>query len=77
MLVYLTEEPEQVQSVPTRPAVRFATPSQKMSTLFFAVAMTLGWERLKEKGEHFFKLNVLVLSKLDELTLLREKQIKL
>ncbi len=42
LFVYLTqEEAEGIQSVATRPAIRLATPSQKVTTLFFGVAMTL------------------------------------
>ncbi|RMF23796.1 MAG: nitric-oxide reductase large subunit [Cyanobacteria bacterium J083] len=41
LFIYLTQEEEGVQSVPTRPAVRLATPSQKVTALFFGVAMTL------------------------------------
>lgn len=42
LLVYLLEEdPNAVQPVPQRPAVRLASPSQKLTGLFFAVAMGL------------------------------------
>lgn len=42
LFVYLTQEDaEEVLSVPERPAIRLATPSQKVTTLFFGVAMTL------------------------------------
>jgi nitric oxide reductase subunit B len=42
LLVYLTQEDaEEVQTVTARPNLRLATPSQKVTTLFFGVAMTL------------------------------------
>lgn len=42
VFVYLAqEEPDEIQPVPARPAVRIPTPSQKVSSLFFGVAMTL------------------------------------
>ncbi len=42
LFVYLTQEDgEQVYPVAERPAIRLATPSQKVTTLFFGVAMTL------------------------------------
>lgn len=42
LFVYITQEDaEDVLSVPERPAIRLATPSQKVTTLFFGVAMTL------------------------------------
>lgn len=42
LFVYITQEDaEDVQSVTTRPTIRIATPSQKVTTLFFGVAMTL------------------------------------
>jgi nitric oxide reductase subunit B len=42
LFVYLTQEDaEEVQPVATRPAIRIATPSQKVTTLFFGVAMAL------------------------------------
>ena len=42
LFIYLTqEEADEVQPVPARPAVRIPTPSQKVSSLFFGVAMTL------------------------------------
>ncbi|OKH20228.1 nitric-oxide reductase large subunit [Hydrococcus rivularis NIES-593] len=42
LFVYLTqEEAYKVLPVATRPAIRLATPSQRVTTLFFAVAMTL------------------------------------
>lgn len=42
LFIYLTQEDaEQVQTVATKPAIRLATPSQKVTTLFFAVAMAL------------------------------------
>jgi nitric oxide reductase subunit B len=42
LFVYLTQEDaEEIQSVVVRPAIRLATPSQKVTTLFFGVAMTL------------------------------------
>nr|RNJ70849.1 MAG: nitric-oxide reductase large subunit [Leptolyngbya sp. IPPAS B-1204] len=42
LFVYLTQEDaEEVQPVAARPAIRIATPSQKMVTLFFGVAMAL------------------------------------
>ncbi|UZQ54226.1 nitric-oxide reductase large subunit [Trichothermofontia sichuanensis B231] len=42
LFVYLTQEDaEDIQSVAARPAIRLATPSQKVTTLFFGVAMTL------------------------------------
>ncbi|HEY9690325.1 MAG TPA: cbb3-type cytochrome c oxidase subunit I, partial [Coleofasciculaceae cyanobacterium] len=42
LLVYLTQEDaEEVQTVAARPAIRLATPSQKVTTLFFGVAMAL------------------------------------
>jgi nitric oxide reductase subunit B len=42
LFVYLTQEDaEEVQTVAARPAIRLATPSQKVTTLFFGVAMTL------------------------------------
>jgi len=42
LFVYLTqEESEEVQPVPARPAMAIPTPSQKISSLFFGVAMSL------------------------------------
>jgi nitric oxide reductase subunit B len=42
LFIYLTQEDaEEIQTVAVRPAIRLATPSQKVTTLFFAVAMTL------------------------------------
>ncbi|BDA69057.1 hypothetical protein CAL7716_032230 [Calothrix sp. PCC 7716] len=42
LFVYLTQEDsEEVQTVNNRPAIRIATPSQKVTTLFFGVAMAL------------------------------------
>ncbi|OWY63595.1 nitric-oxide reductase large subunit, partial [cyanobacterium TDX16] len=42
LFVYLTQEDaEEVQTVAARPAIRLATPSQKVSTLFFGIAMAL------------------------------------
>uniref|UniRef100_UPI002614E777 cbb3-type cytochrome c oxidase subunit I n=1 Tax=Acaryochloris sp. IP29b_bin.137 TaxID=2969217 RepID=UPI002614E777 len=42
LFVYITQEDaEDVQPVATRPAIRLATPSQKVTTLFFGVAMVL------------------------------------
>ena len=42
LFVYLTQEDaEDVQPVADRPAIRIATPSQKVTTLFFGVAMAL------------------------------------
>ncbi|MBV5261290.1 nitric-oxide reductase large subunit [Synechococcus moorigangaii CMS01] len=42
LFVYLTQEDaEEVQTVAERPAIRLATPSQKVTTLFFGVAMAL------------------------------------
>lgn len=42
LLIYLTQEDaEEVQVVTERPNIRLATPSQKVTTLFFGVAMTL------------------------------------
>lgn len=42
LFVYLTQEDaEDVQPVAERPAIRLATPSQKVTTLFFGVAMAL------------------------------------
>jgi nitric oxide reductase subunit B len=42
LFVYLTQEDaEEVQTVAQRPAVRLATPSQRVTTLFFGVAMAL------------------------------------
>jgi nitric oxide reductase subunit B len=42
LFVYLTQEDaEEVQRVTARPIIRIATPSQKITTLFFGVAMTL------------------------------------
>jgi nitric oxide reductase subunit B len=42
LFVYLTQEDaEEVQTVAARPAIRIPTPSQKVTTLFFGVAMTL------------------------------------
>lgn len=42
LFVYLTQEDaEEVQAVADRPAIRIATPSQKVMTLFFGVAMAL------------------------------------
>ncbi|MGR3278702.1 nitric-oxide reductase large subunit [Acaryochloris marina NIES-2412] len=42
LFVYITQEDaEDVQPVTIRPAIRLATPSQKVTTLFFAVAMIL------------------------------------
>jgi nitric oxide reductase subunit B len=42
LFVYLTQEDaEEVQTVAERPSIRIATPSQKVTTLFFGVAMTL------------------------------------
>lgn len=42
LFIYITQEDaEDVQPVTTRPAIRIATPSQKVTTLFFGVAMTL------------------------------------
>jgi nitric oxide reductase subunit B len=42
LFVYLTQEDaEEVQTVAARPAIRLATPSQKITSLFFSVAMVL------------------------------------
>lgn len=42
LFIYLTQEDaDEVQPVALRPAIRLATPSQKVTTLFFGVAMTL------------------------------------
>ncbi len=42
VFVYITQEDaEEVQTVPQRPAIRLATPSQRITTLFFGVAMAL------------------------------------
>jgi nitric oxide reductase subunit B len=42
LFVYITQEdPTDVKLVATRPAIRIATPSQKVITLFFGVAMAL------------------------------------
>ncbi|MDM9384875.1 nitric-oxide reductase large subunit [Chlorogloeopsis sp. ULAP01] len=42
LFVYLTqEETDEVQPVPARPAVRIPTPSQKVTSLFFGVAITM------------------------------------
>jgi nitric oxide reductase subunit B len=42
LYVYITQEDsEEVQTVAERPLIRLATPSQKVTTLFFGVAMTL------------------------------------
>lgn len=42
LLVYLAqEESDEVQPVPARPAVRIPTPSQKVTSLYFGVAMVL------------------------------------
>jgi nitric oxide reductase subunit B len=42
LFVYLVQEdPAAVQAVPKRPEIRLATPSQKVTGLFFAVAMSL------------------------------------
>jgi nitric oxide reductase subunit B len=42
LFVYLTQEDaEEVQTVAERPAIRLATPSQRVTTLFFGVAMAL------------------------------------
>ncbi len=42
LFVYLTQEDaEEIQPVANRPAIRIATPSQKVTTLFFGVAMAL------------------------------------
>ena len=42
LFVYLTQEDaEEIQTVTTRPAIRMATPSQKVTSLFFGVAMAL------------------------------------
>lgn len=42
LFVYLTQEDaEEIQAVATRPAIRLATPSQKVTSLFFGVAMAL------------------------------------
>jgi nitric oxide reductase subunit B len=42
LFVYLTQEADdEVQPVPARPAVRIPTPSQKVTSLFFGVAMAL------------------------------------
>lgn len=42
LFVYLTQEDsEGIQTVATRPAIRLATPSQRVTTLFFGVAMAL------------------------------------
>ncbi|WP_353673990.1 nitric-oxide reductase large subunit [Synechocystis sp. LKSZ1] len=42
LFIYLTQEDaEEIQSVAERPALRLATPSQKVTTLFFGVAMAL------------------------------------
>lgn len=41
LFVYLTQEEDAVQPVTERPAIRLATPSQKVATLFFGVAMAL------------------------------------
>ncbi|MDT9176251.1 MAG: nitric-oxide reductase large subunit [Limnospira sp. PMC 1291.21] len=42
LFIYLTQEdPEEVQVVKERPSIRLATPSQKVTTLFFGVAMAL------------------------------------
>jgi nitric oxide reductase subunit B len=42
LTIYLTqEEADEVLTVAQRPAIRLATPSQKVTSLFFGVAMTL------------------------------------
>jgi nitric oxide reductase subunit B len=42
LFVYLTqEESDEIQPVPARPAVRIPTPSQKVTSLFFGVAIAL------------------------------------
>lgn len=42
LFIYITQEDaEDVQPVTVRPAIRLATPSQKVTTLFFGVAMAL------------------------------------
>ena len=42
LFVYLTQEdPDEIQPVPARPAVRIPTPSQKVTSLYFGVAMVL------------------------------------
>jgi nitric oxide reductase subunit B len=42
LYIYLRQEDaEEVQTVPERPAIRWATPSQKATSLFFGVAMAL------------------------------------
>lgn len=42
LFVYLSqEEADEIQAVPARPAVRIPTPSQKVTSLFFGVAMVL------------------------------------
>lgn len=42
LFIYITQEDaEDVQPVTVRPAIRIATPSQKVTTLFFGVAMAL------------------------------------
>ncbi len=42
LFVYLTqEESDEIQPVPARPAVRIPTPSQKVTSLYFGVAMVL------------------------------------
>lgn len=42
LFIYLVEaDPAAIQAVPQRPAIRLATPSQKVTGLFFAVAMIM------------------------------------
>jgi nitric oxide reductase subunit B len=42
LFVYLVQDDQQpIQSVPERPSIRLATPSQKVASLFFGVAMAL------------------------------------
>jgi len=42
LYIYLRQEDtDEVQTVPQRPAIRLATPSQKATTLFFGIAMAL------------------------------------
>ena len=41
LFIYLKEEEDEVLPVPARPAVRIPTPSQKVTSLFFGVAMAL------------------------------------
>lgn len=42
LFIYLTQEDaDEIQVVDSRPSIRIATPSQKVTTLFFGVAMTL------------------------------------